>query len=146
MFRVLRPASPLGILSHGWLQARYEVCLCPGSNLGYNVSLWLERKHVTHRNTTWPDSISYHEGPNCCQAHDGLSATSDSCECGKIRALFEMKVDPVAFCRMQTETSRRTWTSQILIYTARHGPALFIGKQICVASRQRTAIAYRLLV
>lgn len=39
MLRILRPATPLGILSDGWLPTRNDVCLCPGSNLDHNSSI-----------------------------------------------------------------------------------------------------------
>lgn len=46
---MLRPVLPFGIpVSDEWLLARNEVFPCPGSYLGCDMSLKLERKYVTH--------------------------------------------------------------------------------------------------
>lgn len=48
-FRALRPVSPFGIRSEGWLPAQNEVPLCAGSNLDHDVSLALASDYVNWR-------------------------------------------------------------------------------------------------
>lgn len=55
---MLRPISPSGILSDGWLPTRSEICLYSGPSLDYNVFLSSVEKYVVRyaiTGTVWKD-------------------------------------------------------------------------------------------